>query len=83
MRIAAAQPVRNLIFAQHRRQAFHVALVRRGQHNPRLRGHQRAQLLGQRRNRTMKSERGPRVQLNLAQRVVLVQHVHHTQLVEV
>jgi hypothetical protein len=31
----------------------------------------------------MKPQRGPRVQLDLAQRVVFVQHVHHAQLIEV
>ncbi len=31
----------------------------------------------------MKPQRGPRVQLDLAQRVVLIQHVHHAQLIQI
>jgi seryl-tRNA synthetase len=41
------------------------------------------QLLGQRGNRAVKAQRGPRVQLDLAQRVVLVEHVHHAELIEI
>jgi hypothetical protein len=45
--------------------------------------HQILQLLGERGNRAMKAQRGPRVQLDLAQRRVLIQHVHHAQLIEI
>ena len=31
----------------------------------------------------MKPERGPRVQLDLAQRQILIQHIHNTQLVQI
>ncbi len=83
MRIAAAQPVRNLVLTQHRGQPLHVALMGRGQHHPRSGSHQRLQLLGQRRNGAVEAERGPRVHLNLAQRPILVQHVHRAQLIQI
>ena len=35
MRGAAAQPIGNLVLAQHRGHALHIALVRRGQHDAR------------------------------------------------
>jgi hypothetical protein len=31
----------------------------------------------------VKAQRGPRVQLDLAERVVFVQHVHHAELIEI
>ena len=45
--------------------------------------HQVFQLLGERGNGAVKAQRGPRVQLDLAQRGVFVEHVDRAELIEI
>jgi hypothetical protein len=55
----------------------------RGEHNARLGGDERAQLLSERGNGAVKAERGTRVQFNFAECVVLVEHIDDAELIEI
>ena len=83
MRGAAAQPIGNLVLAHHGGHALHIALRGHGENDALLRGHEVAQLLGERRNGAVKAQRGSRVELDLAQRVVFIKHIDGAELIEV
>ena len=82
-RRTAAQPVWNFVFAKNSRQALHVALMRSGKHDARLRRHQLLQLLGQRGKGAVESQCGARGQLDFAKGCVRLQHIHRAQLIEI
>ena len=83
MHHAATQPIRNLILTQHRGHTLHITLVRCGDDNACGHFHQLAELIDKRRNGAMKAQRGPCVQLNLAECAVLIENVHCAKLVKV
>jgi len=57
--------------------------VGRGQDDARLRGHEGFKLLGERGDGAVKAQRGTRVQLDLAERIVVVEDVDYAELIEI
>ncbi len=63
--------------------AFDVALRGSGENDALLSGHQVLELIDECGNRTVKAQRGTRVERDLAERIVFVEHVDSAELIEI